>query len=370
MKNTCKLLRTLSVLLVFTLLFSVSGMAVSESQGELIPQDKIFKLKNAESGKYINVAYGYDTENLNVYQLDSEDKYVAQDFRIHFDEEAKSYTVRPICSAGGRNRALTAKKIGASPAEGSNIQLNEPEYINQQLFDFTKLANGSYKITLAENPALAITAQGSENGEPGGKTPESEGNIYLSQYTESDSQHWILEESPLDAEYSHYSAMGLKYPFVGSSAPTRISSSYGFRKHPISLLDHVAHAGLDIPASGGTKLYGAFKGVVKKIGYNAVSGNYIVVEATEDDKTVFGTDTKLRYCYMHLRESATLSNEAIVPGAVVDTETVVGKVGTTGGSTGNHLHLAFFANGSSGASFDETVNPMFFYPNVEFRYKR
>lgn len=86
------------------------------------------------------------------------------------------------------------------------------------------------------------------------------------------------------------------------------------------------HQGQDMPSRCGTRLVAARAGTVKASGYQAGgAGNYLVVE---------GKGTGFDYVYMHMRSRAVVSN-----GQKVRTGQEVGSVGSTGRSTGCHLHF-------------------------------
>ncbi len=71
---------------------------------------------------------------------------------------------------------------------------------------------------------------------------------------------------------------------------------------------------------------------------------------------------------MHMKESATTTNPNVVRGAVITKDTLVGLVGTTGSSTGNHLHYGIIIDGGTNSTIDHCINPMAFYPNLNFTY--
>lgn len=100
---------------------------------------------------------------------------------------------------------------------------------------------------------------------------------------------------------------------------TRISSGYGLRIHPVTLLPNF-HRAIDIPAPQGTPVVAAHAGVVAETGRSFGLGNYVIVEGG-------GYWTQ----YGHL--SAIL----VSPGQQVQAGQVIGLVGSTGLSTGPHL---------------------------------
>ncbi len=110
----------------------------------------------------------------------------------------------------------------------------------------------------------------------------------------------------------------------------RISSTFGWRIHPISH-DHIHHDGIDMATSEGHLVYASGKGVVESASKsNAGYGNQVVVN--------HGFGYKTRYAH--------LSKIMVRAGDTVTRGTIVGKVGSTGRSTGPHLHYEVVQSGS------------------------
>ncbi|NJM97723.1 MAG: peptidoglycan DD-metalloendopeptidase family protein [Phormidesmis sp. RL_2_1] len=109
------------------------------------------------------------------------------------------------------------------------------------------------------------------------------------------------------------------------SIPSPITSLFGFRIHPISG-NHSFHAGTDIGAAQGTPVLAAHDGVVTSADY---AGGYGLMVVLEHDLP----ETKLQTRYAHLSEIF------VQPGSAVNKGDVVGLVGSTGNSTGPHLHF-------------------------------
>ncbi|MCI0691576.1 M23 family metallopeptidase [candidate division KSB1 bacterium] len=111
----------------------------------------------------------------------------------------------------------------------------------------------------------------------------------------------------------------------------RISSHFSFgRFHPI-LKKLRAHTGVDFAAATGTPVVASANGMVKEIGWNGGYGNCVVIE----HKNHFGT------LYGHLSRFADVK-----VGEAVEQGQVIGYVGSTGLSTGPHLHYTLFLNGN------------------------
>ena len=111
----------------------------------------------------------------------------------------------------------------------------------------------------------------------------------------------------------------LKTPLDGA----RISSSFGMRKHPISGFNKM-HKGVDFAASIGTPVYAGGNGIVEMVGVNGGYGKYIRIRHNNEYKTA----------YAHLSSY----KKRISKGVRVNQGEVIGYVGSTGKSTGPHLH--------------------------------
>ena len=110
----------------------------------------------------------------------------------------------------------------------------------------------------------------------------------------------------------------------------RLSSGYGKRKHPILGYTKM-HTGTDFAAARGTPIYAAGSGSVTQIGRNGGYGNYIRVRHNGSYQTA----------YAHLKGYA----RGLKKGSRVKQGQIIGYVGTTGRSTGPHLHYEVFKDG-------------------------
>lgn len=124
-----------------------------------------------------------------------------------------------------------------------------------------------------------------------------------------------------------------------------ISSVFGGRYHPITGVWH-NHGGTDIPAASGTKIYAAQDGIVTTVSTNKNSsyGWYCIITHANGRATL----------YAHMKSKAVLKE-----GQSVSKGDLVGYVGTTGSSTGNHLHFELRING-------EKSNVLLLYPELPY----
>jgi murein DD-endopeptidase MepM/ murein hydrolase activator NlpD len=107
------------------------------------------------------------------------------------------------------------------------------------------------------------------------------------------------------------------------SSVTRISSRFGLRRHPI-FKERRMHAGMDIPKPYGTSVYPARSGTVIEAGWRPGYGMVVIIRHTGGWTTRYGHMSKI----------------LVKPGDLVQRgRSVIGKVGSTGDSTGPHLHF-------------------------------
>ncbi len=118
----------------------------------------------------------------------------------------------------------------------------------------------------------------------------------------------------------------MKTPINGA----RLSSSFGMRKHPI-LGYNKMHRGTDFAAPEGTPIMASGDGVIIKAGWCGGGGNCVKIKHNKTYQTV----------YAHMKNFSNLA----VPGNRVKQGQVIGYVGSTGMSTGPHLHYEVLENG-------------------------
>lgn len=111
----------------------------------------------------------------------------------------------------------------------------------------------------------------------------------------------------------------------------RITSDYGYRGDPFGVSSNSEfHKGIDIGAPAGTPIVSTYDGEVAWAYYSNSAGNWVGIDHGDGIYSV----------YMHM------SYSVVSEGQYVKAGQVIGYVGTTGNSTGNHLHFAIRKNGS------------------------
>ena len=145
------------------------------------------------------------------------------------------------------------------------------------------------------------------------------------------SEYWLYEDSK--GRENFYDAKGKTAKRKLRATPingARLSSSFGRRKHPI-LGYRRMHTGVDFAAPSGTPILAAGSGTVERANRYGGYGNYIRIRHSDGYKTA----------YAHLKNFA----RGVKSGAYVKQDQVIGYVGTTGRSTGPHLHYEVHLNG-------------------------
>lgn len=110
----------------------------------------------------------------------------------------------------------------------------------------------------------------------------------------------------------------------------QFTSGFGNRRHPI--LGYArAHTGVDWAAPRGTPILASGDGIVEQAGWNGGYGRQTIIRHANGYQTTFNHQNKIA--------------DGVVPGARIRQGQIIGYVGSTGLSTGNHLHYELIING-------------------------
>ena len=168
---------------------------------------------------------------------------------------------------------------------------------------------------------------------------------------ESDEMNYEAVKKQIQKMIAAAAASKPTLSFTGFICPlksySRISSEYGWRKNPVTGVNKL-HAGTDFAAPAGTPIYAAASGYVQVAGWSSGGyGNYVIIyHGKMSDGNQYST------LYGHMRSVATSAGKYVQQGEII------GYVGSTGNSTGNHLHLEVWKGGSKA----NAVNPRGYIP--------
>ncbi|MGF0539713.1 M23 family metallopeptidase [Agrobacterium sp. ES01] len=141
-------------------------------------------------------------------------------------------------------------------------------------------------------------------------------------------------QNPDDGSVDYYDENGksIRQFLLRNPVPNgRLSSGFGMRRHPILGYSRM-HSGTDWAAPVGTPIIATGNGVVEKAGWSSGYGNQTIIRHANGYET----------SYNHQSGRA----KGIVPGAKITQGQVIGYVGSTGSSTGAHLHYELIVNGT------------------------
>ena len=111
----------------------------------------------------------------------------------------------------------------------------------------------------------------------------------------------------------------------------RLTSAYGMRENPFNPGNISMHQGLDLAAPEGTEVFSVADGIVTETGFNLIYGNFVIISHRENWTSLYG----------HLQKIETVLRSDVKSG------TLIGRVGSTGQSTGPHLHFELRQDGKA-----------------------
>lgn len=181
-------------------------------------------------------------------------------------------------------------------------------------------ALASFVLSMTANPALANeTATAAQiTGAVKADSPATTGD---EEFTELFASWKDLEASPAAGISGISPRAKVSIPSVMPLNDARLSSGFGMRTHPV-LGGQRQHAGIDLASPSGTPVYATADGLVSKAERFSSYGNFIAIE--------HGGEMQTRYA--HLSGYVVAAGEHVVKGQLI------GYVGSTGRSTGPHLH--------------------------------
>lgn len=160
------------------------------------------------------------------------------------------------------------------------------------------------------------------------KKKEASIKEYEAYIREQDETIAALEKALREMEGSNLKYDGGMFKWPAPSY-TRVTSPFGWRIHPV-YGDNRFHNGVDMAAPGGSPILAAYSGTVAAAGYSSTMGNYIYINHGSGLVTI----------YMHASALYVTAGQSVAKGDKI------AAVGTTGTSTGNHLHFGVRLNGS------------------------
>ena len=306
---------------------------------------KIAELQTTIETKEADIAL--ITQELEAALATEQSQYEAMKVRIQFMyEQGDTFYLEAILGADSFSDILNRADYFEELASYDRKKLEE-YMLNRQMIELCKQELEQEKQILEE--AKAAREQEQSNLEELITAKEQQMNVYendisnkeaaIKQYEDdiaaqtelisqleaavAEEKRRLMEEN---GEIISYDGGMFKWP---APSYTKITSDYGNRVHPI-LGVVLFHNGVDMAAPGGSKILAAYDGRVVAADYSSNMGNYIMIDHGDGLYTV----------YMHASALYVSKGDIVVKGEHI------AAVGSTGRSTGNHLHFSVRLNGS------------------------
>ncbi|WP_010496025.1 M23 family metallopeptidase [Paenibacillus elgii] len=204
--------------------------------------------------------------------------------------------------------------------------------------DLHKLAPASVERRKAGGPPASAAVSAGAGGMGGEAFPVTEGQTHElaavtgARYTELHAEMKELASrlSQTKRQLQEKQEQRQRTPDIWPTLSKVVTSPYGYRKDPFTKKLSF-HRGIDIAGKLGDPVYAVASGVVHSVAYDKLHGHNVVIEH----------DKGLRTWYMHLNSAQ------VNRGDKVDKGQAIGQLGTTGRSTGPHLHYEVLLSGKS-----------------------
>ena len=313
------------------------GLEYNEAHNIYLTLKKVYDPRNLRVGQKINVNTTVDSKENTLISLNSITISPSLGKRFILEKnETEGYEVRTeqdelleeINSASG---IISGTLSGSMQKQGvpSRVVAN---FIN--IFSYSV----DFRRDLRKGDKFEIIYENQIT--PNGETVKSGNILYAALQLRKDKiALYRFEDKKGNADYYNEKGYAMKKTLDRkpmSFKQARISSPFGRRYHPI-LKQYRVHWGVDYAAPKGTKIYAGGDGVVQMAKYNGAYGNYVKIRHNSEYSTAYG----------HMWKFA----KGIRPGVRVKQGQVIGYVGSTGRSTGPHLHYEVLQNG-------KRVNPL------------
>lgn len=294
----------------------IDRIEVAYAIGEI---DDVFDLRKLRAGQEIDISF-----------IDNEGKLSLQNLKFQ-------PSIEELVALSTKEDGAFEAKLEEIPLEKVFVRANGE--IQSSFYESTVSAGVTDNVTLQLIAALSFAVDFQREIRPGNKFEilyqaykNTNGEFIKGRrpvYARLELNHeivelFVVEDKDGNLSYFHPDGSSVKKGLLRTPINgARISSGYGKRRHPVLGYSKM-HSGVDFAAPSGTPIYAAGDGVITKRGRNGSYGNYIKIRHNGTYSTA----------YAHMKSfSSKLKN-----GSKVKQGMVIGYVGTTGRSTGPHLH--------------------------------
>ncbi len=314
----------------FARLLERSGVGGSEARNVATMLSDAVQLSSVAPGTRVDVVLGRRATRTQPRPLESLAFRAALDLRLELARENGRLQLERIPIAVDATPLRIRGRVGDSlyrSARAAGAPMNAVQ-------DYLRVIAGQISVSrdvrADDEFDIIIAHRRAETGEV------EVGSILYAGLTRGSSPRLRMLPWTVDGRKQWFEAAGVGQARAGMAQPVagRITSGYGSRRHPV-LGYRRMHSGVDFGAPHGAPIYAATDGTVAMAGYNGGYGRYVRLQHSGN----IGTG------YAHM------SRIAVRPGQQVRRGQVIGYVGSTGLSTGPHLHYEVYRGGAP-------INPM------------
>ena len=292
---------------------------------------KVYDARNLKAGQHIELTATFDVQSKSLEALDTlviepvrGTKYILQineydQFEARVEQEKFAYEIKDIKGTVAGNVSASLNKAGVPYKLCGKVT-----QMFAHLIDFKRdvkkgdTFNVKYEVNKASDGEVV-----------------SVGDVIFASFTVNGRTHKLYRYKPRGGTADYYDEKGGakktgldKKPMAMRNA--RISSLFGYRRHPIYKTTKF-HSGVDYAAPRGTAIYASGAGTIEMARYVNGYGNFIKIRHNSEYETAYG----------HMQKFAA----GMRPGVRVKKGQIIGYVGSTGRSTGPHLHFEILRKG-------------------------
>lgn len=321
----------------FISLLTNLGMGYKEAHGIYLELKKVYKPESLQIGQMIHITTTVDTEKDQLLSLDNITITPKIGQRVIVEKNENNEYVATLI----KEELIEEVKTASGEIDGSlSVAMNKSGVPNKIVANFINIFSYSvdFKRDIKKGDNFEIIYENYLT--PDGEVVKT-GNILYAALELRNHKIALYRYKDRNGNVDYFDEKGYamkktlhRKPLAFQSA--RISSPFGKRRHPIKKRT-IVHWGVDYAAPKGTAIYAAGDGVVQMAKWNGGYGNYIKIRHNSEYSTAYG----------HMSRFA----KGIRAGTRVKQGQVIGYVGSTGLSTGPHLHYEVVKNG-------RRVNPL------------
>ncbi len=307
------------------------GMETKSATNAYNTLKKVYDARKLKAGQHIELTATFDVQSKSLEALDTlviepvrGTRYILQNneydqFEARVEQEEFVYEIKNIKGTVSGNVSASLNKAGVPYKLCGKVT-----QMFAHLIDFRKdVKKGDSFVVKYEI-----------NKDSGGQVV-SVGDVIFASFTVGNRTHKLYRYKPRGGVADYYDEKGGakktgldKKPMAMRNA--RISSLFGYRRHPIYKTTKF-HSGVDYAAPRGTAIYASGAGTVEMARYVNGYGNFIKIRHNSEYETAYG----------HMHKFAA----GMRPGVKVKKGQIIGYVGSTGRSTGPHLHFEILRKG-------------------------